>query len=295
MTGSLAGCAGGGTCPAPCTVAVAHLAVLDHHLAIPLEADGHVVEAALDTGAAQSVLTKDATIALDARVMHNYNDSAVMMAPVIAAGFGGATTGEFLTVGDLRLAGGHLRDASFIGLPSFRFHDPRLNGLVGGDLLQNWDLDIDAGRSVLNLDLPQQTAPVPPWHDGTTRVPLDRQDATLIRIPVVLDGHKLEAIVDTGAPRSVVSGDTAAGAEAGGSDAIGHGSGIAGITTAIRRHRFADLSIGGLSFGPVEMGVSATPDAVPGADMLIGLDVLRMTRVYVAYQARELLIDEGAP
>ena len=43
------------------------------------------------------------------------------------------------------------------------------------------------------------------------------------------------------------------------------------------------------------MGVSATPDAVPGADMLIGLDVLRMTRVYVAYQARELLIDEGAP
>ena len=65
--------------------------------------------------------------------------------------------------------------------------------------------------------------------------------------------------------------------------------------TAIRRHRYGDLSIGGLSFGPVEIGVAQTPTAVPGADMLLGLDVLRMTRIYVAYQAGELLIDEGGP
>ena len=290
---ALSGCTGHSSCQAPCTVAIAHLAVVNQHLAIPLEADGKVVEAVMDTGASQSVLTKAGADLLNARVVHSSNDSAVALGPVVASGVGGETTGELLTVGDLKLAGGHLRDASFVGLPSLRFRDPRLTGLVGGDLLQNWDLDLDVGRNLVNLDLPQTTSPLPPWHDPTTRVPLEDQVTKLIKISVMLDGHPVEAIVDTGASRSVLSGNTAAGAEAAPGDKLVQGSGIAGIRTPMRRHHFSDLSIGGLSFGPVDVGVSETPNAVPGADMLIGLDVLRMARVYVAYQAGVLLIDEG--
>ena len=293
---ALAGCArAGGSCPAPCTVAIARLAVLDHHLAIPLEANGQVVEAIMDTGAAGSVLTEQGADTLDARAAHNNDNSSAMFAPAVEEGFGGDTAGALVTVAELTLAGGRLRDASLVELPSLHFHDARLMGAVGGDLLQNWDIDLTVGAGVLNLDLPQQSAPVPPWHDTTTRVPLENRSTHLIEITVVLDGHPLKAIVDTGAPRSVVSINTAAGAESSGGDKLVAGSGVSGIRTAIRRHRFGDLSIGGLSFGPVEIGVAQTPNAVPEADMLLGLDVLRMTRVYVAYQAGEMLIDEGSP
>lgn len=292
----LAACAGaGGSCRAPCTVAIAHLAVLDHHLAIPLEANGQVAEAIMDTGAAASILTEKGADALDARAVHNKDSSQAMTVPAMAQGFGGDTSGELVTVAELTLAGGRLRDAPFIELPSLRFQDSRLTGAVGGDLLQNWDLDLDVGGGVLNLDLPQQTAPVPPWQDPTTRVPLEDRSTDLIKIIVMLDGHPLKAILDTGAPRSVVSVNTAAGAEANAGDKLAAGSGVAGIRTAIRRHHFGDLSIAGLSFGPGEINVAETPNAVPDADMLLGLDVLRRTRIYVAYQAGELLIDEGSP
>lgn len=290
----LSGCAPGASCPAPCTVAIAHLVEIDHHLAIPLVADGKVAEAVLDTGAEQSVLTAKGAEILDARAVHNSDSSQAMIAPVVEEGFGGDTSGTYVTVDEVSLAGGGLRDAPFITLPSFRLPDPRLTGLVGGDLLQNWDLDLTAGAGVLNLDLPQERSPVPPWHDHTTRVPLEDRGRKLIKIAVVIDGHPLTAIVDTGAAQSVLSGATAAGAEATSGDAVSEGRGVSGIRTAVRRHRFGDLSIGGLSFGPVEIAVAATPDAVPDADMLIGLDLLRLTRVYVAYQAGELLIDEGS-
>ena len=249
----------------------------------------------MDTGAAGSVLTEKGADALDARAVHNTDSSEAMFAPAVQEGFGGDTTGELVTVAELSLAGARLRDAPLIELPSLHFHDPRLTGAVGGDLLENWDIDLTVGAGVLNLDLPQQTAPVPPWQDPTTRVPLENRSTHLIEITVMLDGHPLKALVDTGAPHSVVSVNTAAGAEANGNDKLAAASGVAGIRTAIRLHHFSDLSIGGLSFGPVEVGVAQTPTAVPEGDMLLGLDVLRRTRIYVAYQAGELLIDEGSP
>ncbi len=289
---ALAGCAGGaGSCRAPCTSAVVRLGVVDRHLAVPIEAEGQLVEVMLDTGAFHTTMTEAAAATLGAKVVRDLGDPITLYSPLVLSGVGGDTNAELLTVHDLVFAGVHVRDQQLLAVPKLHFHDPHIGGLAGGDLLQNWDLDLDVGRGVLNLDLPQAGSPVPPWTGATTRVPFTRRHDTLIRVEVMLDGHRLEALVDTGAPTSLVQADTAAGREVAAGDLVGDVGGIAGRTTQVQVHHFADLSIGGLSFGPIVARVGS--DVAPDVDMVIGLDVLRMARVYVAYNAGELLIDEG--
>ena len=290
--GLLSGCAAGsGSCQAPCTSAVVHLALVGGHLAVPMESQGKLVEVALDTGAFHTSVTEAAAAKLDARVVRDMGDPGKLDAQVSMSGVGGDTNAEILTVPDLLLAGVHIRDQQLIALPSLRFHDPRIEGLVGGDMLQNWDLDLDVGRGLLNLDLPQRNPPTPPWHGATTTVPFVAEHGTLIRIPVTLDGHPIEAEIDTGSPPNLVEAGTAAGREVAPDDRIAHARGIAGRLTDVRVHHFGDLSIGGLSFGPIDAAVGS--GVVPDGDMIIGLDVLRMARIYVAYSAGVVLIDEG--
>ncbi len=110
-----------------------------------------------------------------------------------------------------------------------------------------------------------------------------------------LDGHELQAIVDTGAPRTYVAAGAIPGLVPAANERQGVVHGISGVRTQVRLHRFTDLSIGGLSFGPVEAEVGEGETGMDDADVVLGLDVLSFTRFYVAYQAHTLLIDEGAP
>ena len=134
---------------------------------------------------------------------------------------------------------------------------------------------------------------VPPWRDATTRVPLEPTRDAAIRFPVSLDGHRLVALLDTGANRTLVAADTAAGREASSTDKTGVTVGVAGILSVARLHHYDDLQIGDLSVGPIDALVGEHPPL--GVDMIIGADVLCLTRFYVAYGARALLIDDGQP
>jgi predicted aspartyl protease len=294
---ALCACANNGvgpqSCAAPCMEVTVRLATLHAHEVIPLQANGVTAEAVLDTGAATTTLTDAAATSLGAHTFRVADDDHNMAGTLIATGVDGATHGRLVTIDNVRLAGGLLRQADVMELPSLRF-GADLAGLVGGDLLENWDLDLDVGAGRLVLDRPQPgPALVAPWHHATTRVPMVGDHDTTIRIDVVLDGHPVRAIVDTGAPRSLVSTATLAGREVVAADRAVVVRGIADRRVHAQVHHFADLSIGGLSFGALDAEVA--PIDMGDADMLIGLDVLRMTRVYVAYEARAVLIDEGAP
>ncbi len=213
------------------------------------------------------------------------------MESLAISGLGGSTYAQVLVVRDLLLAGARLETAVFLDVPSLDFTDPRLAGLVGGDLLSSWDLDLDVSRGLLQLDLPQSGPPVQPWKGSTTVVPLEAPHDTLIRISAMLDGRELHAVIDTGASTSIVGPATAAGQGVLHTDKWIVVRGVAGRRLRVQRHRYSDLSIGGLSFGPIDVAVG--PIGIDDVDMVIGLDVLSMTRFYVAYQAHTLMIDEG--
>ena len=290
---ALAGCsASGGGCLPPCTTAIVHLAEIGRVLAIPVELNGHVVEAALDTGAMQTAFVYRTAAAVRARVFASRRSGQPLK--VMIDGEAGKVAGRLLFVDELRFAGGRAAGAVLLGVPALPFRDPRLVGLVGGDVLRSWDLDLDVGHGLLDLDRPQDGAVVmAPWRDATTRVPIEPARDAGIRFPVSLDGHPLVALLDTGATRTLVAADTAAGREATSADKAEYARGVAGIFSAVRLHHYDDLQIGDLSVGPIDAVVGEHPPL--GVDMIIGVDVLRLTRFYVAYDARAVLIDDGQP
>lgn len=249
-----------------------------------------MIEAVLDTGAFASILTDWAATALDGREIPRA--SAPAADRIAISGLGGSTSAQMLVVRNLLLAGARLDTAVFLDVPSLQFTDPRLAGVVGGDLLSSWDLDLDVSRGLLQLDLPQSGSPVPPWKGPTTVVPLEAPHDTLIRVSAVLDGRTLHAIIDTGAATSIVRPATVTGQGVLPTDKWIVVRGVDGRRLRVRRHHDSDLAIGGLSFGPLDVAVG--PTGSDDVDMIIGLDVLGLTRFYVAYQAHTLMIDEGA-
>ena len=289
---AIAGCAeaGGGRAPIPFTTTIVHLVMLDRHLAVPLELNGHLVEVALDTGSMRSVLTLRAAAAVGALTIAVPGTHDGRVVTVVVAGDAGPSRGTVLFVRQVRFAGAPARAALLLGFPVLPLGDSRLVGLVGADVLRDWDLDLDVASGLLLLDHRQAGRVVPPWHDITTRLAIIPAPDAGIRVPVSVDGHELVALLDTGANFSLGAGDTPAGREFAPADRRSIVLGVGGTAAAVRVHRYRDFSMGDLSFGPVTMLVGQRLG--PGVDMLIGLDLLRRARFYVAYGARQLLVEE---
>jgi predicted aspartyl protease len=171
-------------------------------------------------------------------------------------------------------------------------------GLIGGDLLHNFDLELDIPGRTLTLYRPDGCAPSrPAWNGPFDHVPATVSGRNQVMFDVLLSGKAVRAMFDTGSRGETVSRDAA--------NALGitdaelqrdpAASGVSGGQHGyrIRRHSFATMQIGSEQFRNLPLDVVDFHQ--PGIDMLVGVDYMRTRRFFVSYSAGALFIQKVPP
>lgn len=235
--------------------------------------EGRPARLVLDTGAERTILTR-AAVARHGLRLDEWVGTALRGAGGQIDEHQNAVVGS-VTLGGTTLYG---RDARApLSLPVTALDLGGLDGLLGGDLLRRHTLDVDLAAHTLTLRDPATAMPA-------ASVTLAMLRGVLPLAPVELDGHKLTALVDTGAGVSLVNarglfrlGLDARGLQA---DPTVSSLGIGGAFAA-RRHVFRSLRLGPLRRDRPGLLTLARPE--PAFDMVLGLDLLAGQRMLLSY------------
>ncbi len=261
---------------------------------------------AIDTGAPLS--------ALDPQTATNLN---LVTRRIYQGAMFNAAGEQFTQMAIIHMLGiGQLRaqDARVLVWPSRMSQDPQMGGVLGADLLRHYDIDIDlANRKVGLFSQDHCPGKVVYWtSDHVAVIPMHVVNSGHIAVPVTLDGHEFDAILDTGSYNTYLSLEAAQnvyGLRPDSPELVrdSNANGPGGVP--LYRHTFEALTLEGLKIANVpvvvwhnmlKFGVSQTPpigsrlsdsDESGGVtDMMLGLHELRNLHVYIAYKEEKIYV-----
>ena len=167
-------------------------------------------------------------------------------------------------------------------------------GLVGADLMSAYDVELDfPAQTIAFYDSACGADVQPPWRGPVDAFAPGDGLPKLFTIPVTLDGHVVQAVVDTGATSTVISRDVAValGVDPAvlAQDRAGSAIGLAGVPTVTHLHRFDTIKIGSATYANPLVAVQEHPFA-GGFDMLLGMDFLRQRKLWLSYSTGRVFI-----
>lgn len=199
-------------------------------------------------------------------------------------------------VKDLEFAGRHYQHNSF---PAFAIkqNGTSIKGLLGTDILANFDLDFDFPHRKLNVYKVSgcRTLTPPGFTSATSiRFSFNRQRGAVL--DAALDGKKFTALIDTGATGLYIT-RAAAGrlkvtASTVNTDLSIDATGIGSVTVKQPYHQFRSLTIGGETIREPLLGIIATP--VTTGDILLGQKFLFSRRFFISNATRTLFLEMPA-
>jgi Aspartyl protease len=195
--------------------------------------------------------------------------------------------------------------------PNPEFARTGTDGLLGTDMMQRYDIDLDFAHQRLNYFTPEQCQGAGVyWGPGTISAVKLVAYSGLIYVPVMLDGHVLTALLDTSADHTLLNPEIAAryfGLKPDGLEPQRISDGGAAIKTGT--HTFSRLIMGGLTANnpriaiPVDIMTQNTHEFHANRiyrdtyylheilpDMVIGMDILQHSHLYLSFQNQRLYI-----
>ncbi|MEJ7863058.1 MAG: aspartyl protease family protein [Pyrinomonadaceae bacterium] len=264
------------------------------YLLTPVSIDNHNLMFVLDTAAGGSVISPATRDAI------GFGDKDGEISEVVGAG--GTVKYQSLRVPSIGI-GGHKQEnfnVTVIDLKKFQKKDGQpYAGLLGNDFLRAFDVEINLPASRLRL--------YP--HDANGRVTVSRLNKRasvpnlaasegFIVLNVFVEGKSVEAILDSGAPASVMNWQAAkqAGITRETKGVKRREQGISGIGTQVADtylYCFKKIKVGDMRFTPEDtriadlsifkaLGLSEKPA------MLFGLDMLKNRILFVSYSTKKL-------
>ncbi|MFT8778396.1 MAG: retroviral-like aspartic protease family protein [Gluconacetobacter liquefaciens] len=286
----LSACAENGSC----TIAsVGDMPVLNEQGSPIVKAsiNGHPVAFIVDTGA---LITAIWTRQVDKLGLYS------TFRQVQLRGVGGDTLGTVVTARTMGLGAATVSDVSFVSVG--KMMDGRaingipVVGLLGADFLSSYDVVFDLPNHQVNLyDVRGCKGLIPRWSGGFYSVPTDEDhiDQTKIIVRVKLNGHPMDAILDSGAQHTLITTDDARGAGVTKADLArdhtGIGVGIDDKKLVRFMHRFESFQIGPFHFDHPVMPVSETDHS------LLGAEFLRRHRVWIPRARNEIFVQPTGP
>jgi predicted aspartyl protease len=257
---------------------------------VPVSLDGRMARMLLDTGAERSVMSHTAAKRVGLR--------ADRWVATTLRGAGGQLE-RFANV-DARAAraGGialmQNTTSPGLSLPVTTADLGAADGLLGSDILRHYEIDLDPAEARLSLRLPNAQ----PGPRGVTLQPW-RQD--LLLAPVMLDGHPLTALVDTGSTASLLNARGSFKLALASPSHHAPGAppmpmpmppgtamhGIGGIF-AVQARTFAELRVGSLVVHQPPIVSVDVPEA--GYDMILGFNILGRQRLVLSYAAQRMAL-----
>jgi len=192
--------------------------------------------------------------------------------------------------------------------------DGRVGALIGPEILTQFDVDLDFGAHKINFIRQDHCeGNVVYWpHKVVAVVPFELSEQRHILLPVMLDGVKMTAMLDTGATNSVINfdaADTYFGLTKKSPDVkkIGVVNGDAKV--ALYARTFKTLVIAGVTISnptlnmmpdlmrihlhqtpPINSLIVREKEADGMEDVILGLEELRHLHIYIAYKEQKLYI-----
>lgn len=239
----------------------------------------------LDTGAERTVLTAAAAARLG--LPAHFEHALVMQ------GIGGNVEAAMVRPTSMSAGGMNLPLLPLAVVPVNMPHvgDLAVDGLLGADLLVAFDLDLDVGHHRILLYEPLScAAPVLPWTRRYSTLAAHQSSHRHMAFEVAIDGHDLNAFIDTGAERTLI--DTGFVEKNGVSqqslerDQPVTMQGVSTEVAVARLHRFGRLQLG--EQGLLEPTLLVTPLRLDDADLLFGTDFLLHRRVWLSYATHQV-------
>lgn len=168
-----------------------------------------------------------------------------------------------------------------------------LDGVLGADTLSSFDVDLDLPHYRL-VFYARQACPnaTPAWSEPYASITAGRSKSDHLFFPVQLDGHRIDAFVDTGSQLTVLSARAALAL--GVSEAVlAHDQplmtrGAAAEQLSAHLHRFSRLEIAGeLVRNP---DIIVTDVKLSDADLVLGIDFLRSRRIWFSYGSQKIFL-----
>lgn len=255
---------------------------------VAVTANGRRLTMILDTGAERTAITPAAAARIAAKPPRIAFDTSL-------AGIGGSLATREAELDSLSAGGVALpwHRVLTAGVAIAGAASVPLDGLLGADVLSDFDLDIDLPGRRLGLH-ERQTCPGarPDWAGPSARIEASRSIAGHLLFHAAIDGRAVAAIVDTGAQASVLAASFArtlgvTDAALARDQAITE-SGAAGEKLTARVHRFAKLEAAGETFPNPSLVVAEL--SLRDADLVLGADFLAGRRLWMSYGAQALFL-----
>lgn len=263
-------------------------------ITIPMTVSGKPVDMMVDTGTPMSLLTYGTARDLGLNIKN-----ADLGAPGVWTFqmFGGLTITQYTKASDIAM-GALKADSMGFGIFPGSNQLAEANGLIGDDVMANYDVDLDFANGKFNLFSKDHCAgQVVYWTSSPVAVvPFSRNIWKHIFVDVTLDGKSFLALLDTGAAESVADWEPVA--QAFGLDEHSAGvvaKGSAAANNASYRYPFKTLVFGGITVNNPDITLipraeSGNTDAPGEPELILGINVLRQLHVYIAEDEKKLYI-----
>ncbi len=286
--------AGGGKCQM--AVLVKFPVVMEGPRAsVPVSFNGHDTRVWLDSGAFFNFMPKAMAVELGLHTEH-------LPAGFYVQGIGGSYTPELTRVHEFGIAGVTLHDMEFIvgGSDSG-------NAFLGANFLGHWDTEFDLAKGVVNVYTESNCDRVSLayWGNGMAvgeaRLFRGQYDKDFhIYVEVIVNGHSLRAMLDSGAPSSLIGRHAAqsVGIDLNSPQVVGSVK-MSGIGSQQRQSWIARtqmISIGGedIKNSPIRVIDDASDDR--SHDMILGVDFLMAHHIIVSQAQRKMFLTyNGGP
>jgi predicted aspartyl protease len=286
---ALAGCEQGGSCDLV-KVGQVQLEPRGRLFTVPVTVNDRPIHMLLDTGARASILTEAAVKRLS--VTRDGRTATVV------TGMSGGSMRTDANIDSMRLGDAPL---DLRRIPVAYFGDYRgIDGIIGLDVLRDYDLDIDAPKHVLTLYRIRQCERAdPPWDEPAIPIAGTSTMTGWMDIPFEINGSAQTAMVDTGssyteiAPRLLRRIGLSAQDLA--NDRTLNLHVVAGDDVQVQVHRFQTIRIGAIAMNDTTVVVLAKdPPALSGGrrfhEAMIGQDFLGTRRVWFSFKTDRLYI-----
>jgi len=221
----------------------------------------------------------------------------------------GESASESAMIRELTIGNLVAHDVQVIVNPGRGPYGPQFSGLLGADLLQNQDIELDFKGAKLNI-FSQEHCPgaVVYWPANAVAIVPVRviTESGHIIVPVSLDGVKMDALLDTGASRTFLTLKAAHDRMNLSTRDLVESGEVFGRKAY--KHTFKTLVLEGITIknpevilyseqvsGKVkpEIGTRLAAPVSGVEDMILGMSQLRHLRIYIAYKEKKLYITAG--
>ena len=254
---------------------------------VAVHVNGSPAALLFDTGAERTVLTAAAAKRLGIEPHYEYARRMRSLDSAVASGDATLRSLDFGTTAfrDVRILVGAVSLPKVDGKP--------LDGLLGADFFTSFEIDIDLEHRRISLfETPPCAIAAPAWTTPYTTIKANLSLHDRLFFPVLLDGHKLDALIDTGAQLTALDSEATAALGVTGAelarDPIADLRGAAAEVVKARAHRFARLQIDGETLrDPV---IVVTSLGLQDADLVLGSDFLRWQQVWLSYPSHQIFV-----